>query len=131
MNPTLSTVPLERRRKTYVKAVVFVFPSVIIAQFINAFVLPKFMEVQRDAGISDAQLMNLITMARFSARYGVAFLALCAVFLLLMEWRFRLWPRYRKAVLGLLVFAVNTSVLMQLATMLIALAILAPMLRAK
>ena len=127
----LENAPGESRLKIYLKASCFALPPVAAAQFVNLFLLPKLTYLQADAGLSDAQIYGFMTLPRFLAEYGLMMLLAFMAVLFVMEWRFRLWERYRKAALATSVFVVNTAVLVELTSVIMAAFIIAPFLMRK
>ena len=121
----------ESRRKIYLKAACFALPPVLAAQFFNLFLLPKLTYLQADVGLSDAQIYGTMNLARFMAQYGVTILFALMVAALILEWRVRLWARYRKTALAASVFVVNTTVLLELTSVILAAVLMVPALVGK
>lgn len=128
MSTTLETKLSESRLKVYLKAFGFVLPALLAGQFVNVFVLPKLVYVQRDAGLSETQLSGMMNLAQFLSQHGTFMLWAMAGAILVMEWRARFWSRYRKPVLSAVVFVINTAVLLELTTLTIAATVMAPIL---
>ena len=116
----------DSRLKTYLIAAIFVLPSLLAAQFTNLFLLPKLSLIQKDAGLSDAQLYGFLNWPRLLANHGTLVIFALVLMLLLLEWRWRAWARYRKALLGCLVWLINAIVLLDLTLIIIATVLMAP-----
>ena len=93
---------------TYAKAFIFVAPALLLWALFMVFVFPKVNEVCRDAG------MRLPAAYRYGWMVKDHFVLLGAGFALavvLLERLFAGWPRYRRVVLGTMVFLLNSTVL--------------------
>jgi hypothetical protein len=81
--------------------------------------------------MSDSQIYGTMNLARFLAHNGSLMVLAFISGVLLMEWRFQLWARYRKAVLAASVFVVNTTVLVALTSVIMAAVLMTPALMNK
>lgn len=121
----------ESKLKIYLKAAGFALPAILAAQFVNLFLLPKLTYMQANAGLSDSQIYGTMNLARFLAHNGSLMVLAFISGVLLMEWRFQLWARYRKAALAASVFVVNTTVLVALTSVILAAVLMTPALMNK
>jgi len=103
---------------TYLKAVTFVLPAILLAIVSAIFVVPKLQQICVDAGLPEAMAGGFWNLTHSSiqvmlaiAHHGLVIVGalLCAV--LLLEWRSAQWPRYRRAAIGVGAFVLNSLVL--------------------
>lgn len=131
----MNTSQTEPAWATYLKAVGFLLPAIFLATVAAIFVVPKLQEICRDVQMptADGTFWNLLRssiLVMLTLReHGVliAGAALCLV--LLLEWRFAQWPRYRRAAIGFGAFILNSIVLFAFFMMFIAAILAAPALR--
>jgi len=130
MNTSNSNPNIEPAWATYLKAVGFAAPAVLLWLFSVAVLMPKLYEICSAAGITVrtvymygkpplivwisvaiSQVMILLT------AHGTAISGAAVVAFALLEWRSRRWPRYRRAVLGVGIFLFNLAVLLSITLM--------------
>ena len=118
MNALPSNLNLESWWRTYLKAAAFLLPPVAIWAISCVFVFPKLKTLWRDTGFMDSTMLGFIGASDFFMRHGT--LICVGVFALLgvLEWRKGVWPRYRRASVGTLVFILNGAVLILIFAML-------------
>ena len=85
------------------------------------FVFPKLQQICMQTGVKIPGVYQITSVLSDKSLFiGIG----CAVALFLLERRFRNWPRYRRATIGIGVFLLNTAVL-ALITFMVILALLA------
>src|SRR5688572_24938980 len=133
---TMNTSYIEPRWATYLKAVGFLAPAIFLATVSAIWVVPKLQQICRDAGLAGlpaatagtfwSLTYSSIQTMLFFANYGVLIAVVLIAVLALLEWRSRLWPRYRRATVGLGAFLINSIVLIALFVMFLAAIMAAP-----
>jgi len=118
MNALPSNLNVESWWRTYLKAAAFLLPPVAIWAISCVFVFPKLKTLWRDTGIMDSTMLGFMRTSNFFEEHGVLILAAVIALLGLLEWRLSLWPRYRRASVGTLVFLLNGAVLILIFAML-------------
>jgi hypothetical protein len=124
MNTQYSTVNIEPRWATYLKATAFVMPTTLAWLLCTVFLMPKLRQVCEQAGTSffkfkDApaifqtfafvgQLMMFLT------QHALLLIGTLFLVLALLEWRSALWPHYRRTALGFGTFVLNLVVLVSI-----------------
>jgi hypothetical protein len=116
MNTPDSNPFIEPRWATYLKAAAYIAPAVCLWCLSLIYVVPEVVFLSRHAsrtalpelmrenlGFSNFIKDNLLVLA------GLGILAL-----ILLEWRAKVWPRYRRATLGLAAFLLNFTFLISL-----------------
>jgi hypothetical protein len=105
---------------TYLKSGAFLLPAVTLWLIVVFFIFPKFNQICHQAGVAiPAIYYFVLSLMQHSILIGGALVAAIA----LLERRSDRWPRYRRASLGVGVFALN-SVVMVLITVMVVLAII-------
>jgi hypothetical protein len=116
---------------TYLKATTFLVPAVFLWALSIIFVVPKLQQISLDAGLPGASSFwnlaqsNFTTTSFFRDNWffmGVAMV----VILVLLEWRFTKWPRYRRATVGVGTFVLNSVVLLSIFMMILTAIVAAP-----
>ena len=130
---TMSTTRFEPAWATYLKATTFLMPAIFLATVSAIFVVPKLQQICRDAGLPTATagtfwnlIFSSIQMMLTLSNYGVAIAGGTIVLLLVLEFRFAQWPRYRRAAVGCGAFVLNSLVLFALFMMFLAAIVAAP-----
>jgi type II secretory pathway component PulF len=110
MNPPDSNT--EPRWMTYLKTAAWGLPALTVWIFNCVLVIPKLKEVcaASDTAFPTPILMTL-TVSEFFKNNLLAGLAIVVPVLVLLEWRSRQWPRYRRMVFGLATYLLNLAVL--------------------
>ena len=118
---------------TYLKATAFLLPAIFFAIVSAIFVVPKLQQICSDAGLPTATagtFWNLtyssIQIMLAMSHHGVMLAGGVIVLLLLLEWRFAQWPRYRRAAVGCGAFVLNSFVLLAFFMMFLAAIVAAP-----
>lgn len=92
-------------------------PALLTLAFSGVFLLPKLKTIWRDAGYDSPGALRMLQLAGFLGDHAAALSAALLVLLVLLEWRARRWPRYRRAAVGTAAFLVNTGVLLFMTVM--------------
>lgn len=117
MNTSFPNTNPEPRWATYLKGAVFLVPAVSLWTITFVFLMPKLHEIMLRQNPSPPAFFRFAQGLAHDWWLGAAVVILAV---LLLEWR---WPRYRRAVIGFGVFALN-AVLLLLMTGIMTLAIL-------
>jgi len=118
MNALPSNLNLEPWWRTYLKAAAFLLPPVAIWAISCVFVFPKLKTLWRDTGVMDSTMLGFMRASNFFEEHGVLIGVAVVALLGLLEWRKGIWPRYRRASVGMLVFFLNGAVLILIFAML-------------
>jgi hypothetical protein len=118
MNTLQPNSSLEPWWRTYLKAATFLMPPVAIWALSCVFVFPKLKTLWRDTGFMDETMQGFIGASDFFMQHGVLICFGVVALLSLLEWRRGVWPRYRRASVGTLVFLLNGAVLILIFVML-------------
>lgn len=119
MNPPAHHPALQPRWRTYLNASGFLAPPLFLWALLCVFAFPKLKQLWADAGFMDSTMMAFMQTSDFFMHYGVLLGISVVVLLSLIEWRGNgWWPRYRRVSVGLLVFVLNSAVLLLLTAML-------------
>jgi hypothetical protein len=121
---------------TYLKAATFAFPAAFLWMFSAVFLLPKVNEICQRAGTVTFALPQAPLVFRASAGVGRLMLLLtdhgllvagiATLALVVVEWRFKGWSRYRWATMGTGVVVLNALVLISMVLMIISLIVAMP-----
>jgi hypothetical protein len=127
MNMPNSNLNLEPRWATYLKASAFLMPAACLWLFSAIFLLPKLNEICNAAGSRAFNFPQAPAIFRTSATIAQVMVFLTAhwiqvggmvvLALVLLEWRFNGWSRYRRASLGAGIFLFNFAVLLSITLM--------------
>ena len=99
--------------RTYLRSAAFVAPAFLAWGFVAVYVFPKFQQMWVDSRMMDSEFQWIIQSVSFAMHNMNIICALLALPILILE--FTAWsPRYRRAVLGLLVFVINTTIIVGL-----------------
>ena len=105
---------------TYFRNCVFVLPSMLLWVVSCIFLIPKLKAMSCLEGF---ELFGLVNGMLLLTQHGPFISGCILLALVLLEWRWSQWPRYRRAVVGVGTFILNTVILVSL-TLLIVTAIL-------
>ena len=126
MNAAIARTETESRSGTYLRAAAFSLPALIIWTFSCVFLFPKLQQLWAEAGFQASPALAAADAARFVFSHGLLLSAGVLLTLILLEWRSSIWPRYRRAFVGVAAFLVNTSVLLFMTGMLVSALLAAP-----
>jgi len=129
MNTSTSTI--EPGWATYLKATAFLVPAVLLWALSIIFIVPKLQQISLDAGLPgpsgfwNLAESNFRTTSFFRDNWFM-FGGSVLLLLVLMEWRSRNWPRYRRVAVGLGTFVLNSVVLLSIFLMILTAVMAAP-----
>ena len=124
-----SRTNLEPWWKTYLKAIAFLSPALLLWQFARVSLFPKLETIWRDAGASGSDMQWLMDTAKFLIQHGVLVLGSVILLLLLLEFYWRKRAAYRRLSVGIVVFLLNAAVLIDFTAMCTSAVVAAPALR--
>jgi type II secretory pathway component PulF len=114
--------------RTYLRAIALLIPTVVVWLFANTFLLPKLEYIWQLAGLTGSKAEWLMD-ASYAFKQHFRTIALgVVVVLLLLEFRWRAWPRYRRTVVACATLFFHTAVLVGIATVATAALLAAPLL---
>ena len=131
MNTTPTFSNIEPRWKTYLKAAAFLLPAAICWQFACVFLVPRLGEYWQEAGSKVSRIQWIMDVINFLVGNGLAILIVLLLILVLLEFGFKAWARYRKVAVSILVWLLNAIVLVELTAMVILALLVSPFLHAK
>jgi hypothetical protein len=118
---------LETGWKTYLKSAVFLAPAVLFSAVAAIFILPKLETVWRDAGLGETPELWMVHTPTVILRNGMLVFWILAGSFALFEFTLKKsWPRFRRPVLGTIVFLLNGIALYTITLMCIAAMVAAP-----
>jgi hypothetical protein len=120
----ISTINLEPRWATYLKAAAFLAPAVFLWAVSVVFLIPKLQQICADAGGNPLPAVVRIMIGL--TQHGVFISGGIILLLVLLEWRSSTWPRYRRAAIGIGTFLLNAVVLSSIFMMVVAALLAAP-----
>jgi len=109
MNTSHSKPNLEPGWTTYLKSTAFVLPAAGLWIFSVVFLFPKLNQICQSTGVAIPGVYGFVL---FLSQYSLLLAAVVGLALGLLEWRSEKWPRYRRAVVGVGVFAVNSAAIL-------------------
>lgn len=119
-----SSPNLEPRWATYLKAAAFLLPAVSLWLLATVFLVPKLEQLCAHAG--GQPLPKAIRVMLGLTEHGVLISASIILALVLLEWRFSRWPRYRRAAVGTGTFLLNAAILVSIFTLVVVAILVAP-----
>ncbi|MSU63788.1 MAG: hypothetical protein EXS31_15545 [Pedosphaera sp.] len=112
--------------KAHFQAAILMAPALLIWVIGGIFVFPKLKQILADTGADLPLTVSALRVSDFFMQNGI-WIALSAILsLVLLEWRVSLWPRCRSVCLSVVIFCVNTSVLLLLSFLLVSLLMVIP-----
>jgi len=116
MNPSVPNTSIEPGWATYLKAVIFVGPAVFLWELALAFCVPKLKELSARAGGTPFPKFSRVNLgiSDIISDNWIYLASAVVLGLVLLEWRARNWPRYRRAALGMTTFILNCLLLISL-----------------
>ena len=124
LNEPMNTSNIEPRWATYLKAAGFLLPAVFLWLVSIIFVVPKLEWICAEAG--GAPLPAVTRFMIGLTHNGLLIFGAFILTLILLEWRFSQWPRFRRAAIGIGTFALNAAILVSIFMMVIAALLAAP-----
>ncbi len=114
MNTSSPDTNMQLAWATYLKSGAYVLPAITLWMLVIVFVFPKLNQMCHSAGVTIPGVYFLaLSLTQHGLLVGGGFLA--ALFLL--ESRSNIWPRYRRATVGVGVFVMNSVILVLIAVM--------------
>jgi hypothetical protein len=103
---------LEARWRTYLKALLFGGPALICWALFVTYIFPALNQILRDARVDwpegFSRLVGVQTaLLLWTKDYALILSVALVVVFILLEWRWKNWPRFRRATLGTGVFTLN------------------------
>jgi hypothetical protein len=123
MNSSFSSLEVDARWASYIKAGAFLAPSLILWMFSCLFMMPKLKQICGNAGLA---LPNVFGLALFATSHFALISAALLTSLILLEWRSNKWPRYRRVTLSTGVFIINAFILLLITLMVFSALVAAP-----
>jgi len=121
MNSSFSNTNFEPRWATYLKSIAFLLPAATLWMLMGVFLMPKLREICHQAGVTLPAVYDVVfSLMQHWVLLGGTLIAA----LIFLECRSDRWPRYRRAVIGIGVFALNSAILI-LISFLVAYAVIA------
>jgi len=114
----------ERGWWTYLKAVLFLVPPVGAWAMLQVFCIPKLKQICADAGLFPGQI--LFQTADFVMEHGFFLLAITVLVIGSLELASSKWREYRRMILGVFIFVVNSAAIVSISGMLIVALMVAP-----
>jgi hypothetical protein len=112
---------IEPRWATYARAAALLGPALFLWAVATVIVAPKLREVCLSAGFQGDEepqfIRQLFGAMGFLLQHWMMVAGAIVVMLILLEWRSRRWPLYRRAVLGAGAFLLNLAVLLFISLM--------------
>jgi hypothetical protein len=116
MNTLSSETTLEPCWITYLKAVVFLSPAVIIWEAVSARCVPIFVNIFQNFAPHLGNVGWYWNLSMFLVRHGFSILAAIIVIFALLELFSHAWAHYRRGVVGAVVWLLNCTVIFGLAS---------------
>jgi hypothetical protein len=114
--------------RTYLRAGATLIPTVLIWLFAGTVLVPKLEQLWRDTGLTGSRAQWLMDVSDvFHNNFYFIVTGLLAV-LLLVEFRWAAWPRYRRGAVTAVVVLFHTAVLVGITTIATAALLAAPLL---
>lgn len=110
----------EPRWATYLKSFALIFPAIFVWVGSCVFVVPKLKEICVVSGTTFPKpIWTALVLSDFIKNNLILGTAAILVTLILLEWRSRRWPRYRRLVFGIAAFSLNFIALALIASLLV------------
>jgi hypothetical protein len=119
-NMNIPNQNLEPRWATYLKSAALIFPAIFVWVGSCVFVVPKLKEICAVSGTTFPKpIWTALVLSDFIRNNLILGTMVILAALILLEWRSRRWPRYRRLVFGIAAFSLNFFALALIATMLV------------
>ncbi len=116
INPSLAGI--ESGWATYLRAGVFISPAIIMWLLNMVFVFPKLREIYNIANVHLPEWMLSGMALAMDVNNHFLLISMGVILVLgLLEWRSQRWPRYRRAVFGIVTIGLNIAVLIGISVM--------------
>ena len=114
--------------RTYLGAIALLIPTIFFWLFAVTFLVPKLEQIWQLAGLSGSKAQWLMDLSHGLKQHFHLVVAALAVILLLLEFRWAAWPRYRRTVVACMTLIFHTAVLLGITTIAVAVCLAAPLL---
>lgn len=114
--------------RTYLRAVALLIPTIFFWLFAMTFLVPKLEQIWQLAGLSGSKAQWLMDVSYGLKGHFHFLVAGVVVALLLLEFRWAAWPRYRRTVVACVTLFFHTAVLLGITTIAVAVCLAAPLL---
>ena len=110
----------EPRWATYFKSAAWVIPAIFIWVGSLVFVVPKLKEICQVSGTELPKVvLTALALSDFCKSNFILGAVVTLAALVLLEWRARRWPRYRRMFFGITAFSLNLFALILITTMMV------------
>src|SRR5689334_14646210 len=118
-----NTTPIQKAWLTYLKAFSFLLPPFVVFSVAAIFVIPKIKQMCADVGYDPRPIFSPMDLV-MDQRWLFLFAIVCL--LVVLEKCVPFWRRHRSAFIALLVFFLNSAVLVELVCILFVAALVGP-----
>lgn len=99
---------------TYAQAAVYLAPTMFFGTFWLIHSVPKIDRIWQTTGLVNTKLGFLIGAVRFFEAWGPPIMAGIVFLILLLEWRARFWPSWRRPVVVIVTMAITMTMTLAL-----------------
>jgi len=129
---TLPKLPsYERGLTVYFQAVATIVPTLFIWVFANVFLVPKLQYIWELVGLTHSKAQWFMDESFFLMHHIQVIFGAVVLVIVILELRYRAWPRYRRAVITTLTVLIHTTVLIGITAIACATLFAAPLLTRK
>jgi hypothetical protein len=100
--------------RTYLRSVTFVAPALLAWAFLAVFVFPKFQQMWVDSRMMDSEFQWMMSSLHVALENTRMVCVAALILFIALEFTGQWWPRYRRAVVGSVVFVFNTAIIVGL-----------------
>jgi type II secretory pathway component PulF len=119
-NMNTSNSNLEPGWATYLKSAALIFPAIFVWVGCCVWVVPKLKEICVVSGTRFPEpIWTALALSEFCKNHFFLGAIPLLAALILLEWRSRRWPRYRRLVFGIAAFSFNFIALVLITTMMV------------
>jgi hypothetical protein len=106
--------PREAGWRTYLKLAVFIAPPLLAWAFSALYIYPKLQQLWVDSKMMDSEFQWIMGLLHLAMEQTKTICVLLIVLLVALEFTGDWWPRYRKSVVGAMLFLFNTAIILGL-----------------
>ena len=111
---------IETRRKTYIRGLILLMPAALFSEFISSKCFPVYEHIRSDVGRPDnARIEGIWQALSFLVNNRFIILSVTILILVLLELFSSGWTRYRRNVIGGVVWVLNLIVIGTLSTLIL------------
>ena len=121
----------ERGLTVYFQAVATIAPTLFIWVFANVFLVPKLHYIWELVGLTHSKAQWFMDESFFLMHHIQVIFGAVVLVIVILELRYRAWPRYRRAVITTLTVLIHTTVLIGITAIACATLFAAPLLTRK